>query len=126
MFQRLVLAVSALVFLGIGLVFLAAPESLLPRVNITAPPGTALTDIRAVYGGLDLGVGIFLVFCIVRRQVRLGLAASGFTFGGLACARLIGIAIDAEQQTITYILLVAEILGTAMVMLSLYLGRAED
>ncbi len=122
MLQRSVLAVSALVFLGIGLVFLAAPDSLLPRVNITAPPGTALTDIRAVYGGLDLGIGLFLIFCWTKRQYALGLTACAFTLSGLACGRIIGIAIDSNQDNITFILLAAEVIGAVLAIGALIVG----
>ena len=114
MYQRFVLAVSALVFIGIGIMFLSSPQSLLPRVNITAPPGTALADVRAVYGGLDLGIGLFLAFCSVRSQVRMGLVACVLTLGGLACGRILGIALNPEQEVITYYLLASEVFGAAL------------
>lgn len=125
MFQNIVLAISALVFIGIGLAFLTVPESMLPRVNITVPAGTALTDIRAVYGGLDLGVGLFLGFCFVRRQMKLGLYACAFTLGGLAAGRIIGILLQREQDAITFFLLASEVLGAALAIVALISDRQQ-
>jgi hypothetical protein len=120
---RVILGVTAVVYAAIGVAFIVAPDSLLPRVNITAPPGTALTDIRAVYGGLDFGIGAFLAFCYLRRQIALGLYASAFTLAGLACARTIGIILQPEQDPITYYLLAAEIIGVALAIMALVAGR---
>jgi len=122
MYQRIILGISAMVFIGIGVAFLVTPQSLLPRVNINATPGTALTDVRAVYGGLDLGIGLFLAFCFVRGQLRTGLVACVFTLGGLSCGRILGIGLNREQDMITYYLLAAEVLGVAMATTALMMG----
>lgn len=122
MLQKVVLAITAVVYAAIGVAFIAVPDSLLPRVNISAPPGAALTDIRAVYGGLDLGIGLFLAFCYVRRQIAIGLYASAFTLAGLAGARTIGIILQPEQNSITYYLLATEIIGAALAIVALVFG----
>ena len=119
MFPRIVLGLSALVYVGIGLAFIFAPESLLPRVNIAASSGTALADIRAVYGGLDLGVGVLLAYCLMRNEIRTGLLACVFTLGGLALGRVYGILLDTEQDSITYGLLAAELIGAATAVVGL-------
>ncbi len=125
MVPRIILGLSALVYVGIGLAFIIAPESLLPRVNITAPSGTALTDVRAVYGGLDLGVGVLLAYCLMRNEIQTGLVACTLTLGGLAIARIIGMTLDAAQDTITYGLLTSELVGAAMAAVGLYLYRPD-
>jgi hypothetical protein len=114
MLAKIVLALSGAVFVGIGVMFLAFPERMVPNVSIVAPPGTALTDVRAVYGGLDAAIGVFLLYCLAQSQVRIGLLAGLLTLGGLACGRVLGIALDGQQAPITYYLLTSEVLGAVI------------
>jgi len=114
LFPKSVLAFSTLAFIGIGISFIAFPESLLEVVGIHAPAGSPLTDIRAIYGGIDLGVGLFLLYCLVRSEVRLGLIASALILFSLAAGRSVGLVLDGEQDAITFYLLAVEVLGGAL------------
>lgn len=119
LFAKSVLALSAVAFIGIGIAFVAFPGYLLEAVGIQATPGTPLTDIRAIYGGLDLGVGLFLLYCLLRSELRLGLIAGAIILSCIAGGRIVGIAIgisgflaeDAGQDAITFYLLALEISG---------------
>jgi hypothetical protein len=126
MLPKAILALSAIAFLGIGVTFIAAPNALLPRVNISAPEGTALTDIRAIYGGLDLGVDIALAYCLVRGHTALGLRVTAFVLGGIALGRAIGIVLDDNQTTITYVLWATEIGGALIAAFGLALQRKDS
>lgn len=89
-FARFVLAASALPFAGIGIAFLVAPESMANRVGLMVTSATAQSDVRAVYGGLQLGCAAFLALCAAKPAwVRPGLAVVVLTFGGLAGARVV-------------------------------------
>ena len=101
-FSKGILALSAAAFIGIGIAFVVFPEYLLGRVGIDAPHGSPLTDIRAVYGGLDLGIGLFLLYCLIRSEVQLGLVASAMILWCLVGSRLVGVAADGEQNAITF------------------------
>ena len=84
-FARAVLGVSGLLFAAIGMVFLVDPLPWAAKVDLVMPTSTAVTDIRAVYGGLDLGLGSFLIWCVCHIQrVKLGLVFMGRLWGVLA------------------------------------------
>jgi hypothetical protein len=92
---RLFLVLVALAYMGFGFVFLFNPDAWGAIVSIafTAPAGR--TDFRAMYGGLEFGVGVFLLLCALRREfVRLGLFASACALVGMATARSTGLLLD--------------------------------
>jgi len=113
-FARLVLGLSALAFAGIGAAFLVAPQAMAARVGVSLAGATAANDVRAVYGGLQLGVAAFLARC-ARRPDALdsGLAVQLFTFGGLAAARFASLLLDGNPGALGLALHAAEIVGFA-------------
>jgi hypothetical protein len=113
-FARLVLGLSALAFAGIGAAFLVAPEAMAARVGVSLAGAAAANDVRAVYGGLQLGVAACLVGCARRPEtLRTGLAVQLFTFGGLAAARLVSLLLDGNPGALGLALHAAEIVGFA-------------
>lgn len=94
--QRWVLVLSGLGFLGFGIAIVIDPARVLGSVGIS---GTAagLVELRAFYGGLELGLGAFLVACAWRAEwARAGLWLVALSNGGIAAARLLGIAVSGE------------------------------
>ena len=95
-FERIFLAVSMLVFLGLGVWLFAVPEAL-NGLGIEMQEPDARVDVRATYGGLDLGIAAFLIWCLFRDAwVRTGLVAVGFLCAGLGTTRLLGIALEGQ------------------------------
>jgi hypothetical protein len=89
LFARLVLALSGLAFAAIGVPFLLAPAATAARVDVSLAGALADNDVRAVYGGLQVGCAAFLLWCAARSErVRLGLAAQLLLFGGLFAGRV--------------------------------------
>lgn len=92
---RLVLAVIALAYAGFGFAFLSRPDEMASMIAIAFGTSGARTDFRAMYGGLEFGVGVFLLLCALRRQfVRLGLFASACALIAMATARTMGLMLD--------------------------------
>jgi hypothetical protein len=88
---RVVLALSAFPFALIGLGFLLAPQAMAARVDVSLGSTTADHDVRAVYGGLQLGCGALLAWGALRRaHVRAALVAQLVLYGGLVAARGVG------------------------------------
>ncbi|HEX6105472.1 MAG TPA: DUF4345 domain-containing protein [Gemmatimonadales bacterium] len=86
------LLLGAFVLAAIGVGFLIAPVQWAAIVEIALPTPTARTDLRATYGGFDLGFGVFLAVCAFRPAwIRPGLAALGLAAAGFAGGRLLGI-----------------------------------
>jgi hypothetical protein len=95
-FERVVLVVAGAFALLAGVACLVAPASFAAQAGLTTTP-SGLTEIRAFYGGLQVGLGCFLIWC--SRQQRLileGLLLVVFTVGAIGLARVLGILIDRE------------------------------
>ena len=108
---RLILALIAVAYAGFGFVFLFNPDAWGTTVSIafTAPAGR--TDFRATYGGLEFGVGVFLLLCALRREfVRIGLFASACALIAMATARSTGMLLDGFDF-LQFFIVVTEWLG---------------
>ena len=120
-----VLCVCALVFLVIGALFTVIPQDLFLPLGLTVPDGAPLTELRAVYGGLELSIALFLFLCVRRggEALELGLLLSFLLMSALAAFRGIGMGVDGPQVPMMSGLLIAEAAGatfaaSALVVLS--------
>ena len=92
LFPIVVLALCALGFFGFGLWLLAEPAGALGKIGIRATSDVGLVELRAFYGGLELGLGLFLAWCAFRPEWReAGLWLVVLANGGLGLARLLAI-----------------------------------
>jgi len=125
-YPSVVLSICALVFLGTGVLFTVIPQDLFAPLGLTVPDGAPLTELRAVYGGLEVAIAVFLLFCARRGGValELGLLLSFLSFSALAAYRGIGMGIDGPQVSMMSALLVSEAAG-AMFALSGLVVRAR-
>lgn len=93
---KAVLVLAGLGFLAFGIAIAWAPAQVLGGVGIS---GTAagLVELRAFYGGLELGLGAFLLACARRPEwSRPGLWLVALVNGGIGLTRLAGIALSGE------------------------------
>ena len=110
---------GALGFAGIGLAFLVAP-GLLGLVELAPTTPSARSDVRAVYGGIELGVGVFLALCARRPAwVRPGLTVQALTLGGAALARVASLAADGLPRPLVLGLASLELLGAVLTTVAL-------
>jgi len=94
-FWRLVLVGFGLGYVGFGFAFLFSPSELAAFLSLTFSDPSARTDFRAMYGGLEIGLGGFMLACAVRREfVRIGLFAAACSTVGMATARTVGMMLD--------------------------------
>ena len=93
-FERVLLAFLAAFVLLAGVACLVAPASVVRQAGLSATPSGA-TEIRAFYGGLQVGVGCFLLWCMrERRLIFAGLLLEAFAVGGVGIARVLGMLVD--------------------------------
>jgi len=117
---RIVLKLVGFLFVALGVWGLLSPVQFAGMAEVQLATPTAITDGRAVYGGLELGIGTFLLLCANRQElVRSGLLAVLLIVGGLFIGRTIGLLLDASGSTITYQALGIEFLCTALAILAL-------
>jgi hypothetical protein len=102
MAARVFLAFSALVWLPYGLWCFFDPGFLAGAAGVASQSATGSTELRAMYGGLQAGLGA-LALCAVLRPglARTALTALAFLCSGLALARLGGVALDGAPSAYT-------------------------
>lgn len=102
---------NALVFAGFGIACVIAPAAV-AQWSTGAVPGSpsALIDMRAVYGGMMIGFGLWLGLCATRPSVwRLGMQAALLVVLGMALGRLLGMFWDGQPNALMWIYLFAEL-----------------
>ncbi len=121
----------AAVFLGIGAASVFAPTVVADFVNIKLEDALARFDFRAVYGGLQLGLGLWIGVAALRKAWRLpALNLTALALGGLLLGRALALALDAESPgPIGFGIMGLEVAGlavTAFAMVRLRRARAEE
>lgn len=123
-FAIAVLTLAGLGFLGFGLAIVAAPEAVLSPVGISGTTA-GLVELRAFYGGLELGLAAFLLACAAKPAWREpGLWSVALVNGGIAAARLLGIGLTGEFTGFFAAALVWEIGFTLAAILALRMKKA--
>lgn len=108
-FARVLLLLSALVFVVVGIGFLIVPARWAAITEISLPTAMARTDLRATYGGLDLAVGVFLWICARRDEwIRPGLVGLALAAAGFGGGRLVGIVAEGSAAPLMLIFLAIE------------------
>jgi hypothetical protein len=122
----IVLWLSALVFATFGVLFLADPSGWASTVDVAAASATARAEIRAMYGGLELGMALFLAWCALDpARVRIGLTACVCFFAGLALARGASALLDGGARPIVFTLVAIEAIAAVVAFVALRMaGRA--
>lgn len=103
--ERTLTLISALIMFGFGAWLFAVPSAL-AGIGIELDGPTARIDVRATYGGFELGVAAFLFLCVARPEwTRAGLVASGFTVAGFGAGRAGGILIEGGAEPLMWMFL---------------------
>lgn len=126
MVSRLFLFVCAIVWLPYGIYCLAQPESLAAAAGVLSTSHTGTIELRAMYGGLQGGVGMLCLAAALRAGlVRPALVCLAFLCSGLALARLSGAALEREVSSYTALGLTFETLSAALSVALLLWGPAR-
>jgi hypothetical protein len=90
--SKIILIAGALIYFSFGFAFLFHPDVITTMDGIVLPDRPAANHIRAVYGGMEIGLGMLLIyFCMVKDGVKNGLIVLAFSIGVTAISRLSGI-----------------------------------
>jgi hypothetical protein len=120
MLGRSVLVIAGLMYVGFGVAFLLAPAELGALVHLSAEHPVARTELRAFYGGLEIGLGLFLLICVARRPWQApGLLVTALVCGGTAAARVVGLLLDHSAGRTVLIILLVEVVVAAAAFLGL-------
>jgi hypothetical protein len=111
---RVFLGLSALVWLPYGLFCFLQPSYLAEAAGVTIGSTTGSIELRAMYGGLQVAIGLLALLAVFRPPlVRPTLVMLAFLTAGLGSARLLGSILDAEVSAYTGFALCFE-LGSAL------------
>lgn len=105
------LILNGIILLTYSFSFFVKPELLGELVGFTHHSPNTLVEITAFYGGLELGLAIFLIWSAIRAERQyFGLMGFAFIFFTAGLARLLGIILygfeDPSQPIVTAIELV--------------------
>lgn len=124
--NQLFLLVTGVSFLLIGLNTFHDPLAAMAPVELAINTVSALNELRANYGGLQIGIGLLLLAGVLRPTLaRPALLAQALIVGGLACGRLISIALDGLPNSFVQSLVVLESV-IALTSLALYCRSAKN
>ncbi len=119
---RLFLAFSALVWLPYGAFCALRPSFLAGAAGVVANSPTAITEIRAMYGGLEAGIGALCCCALLRSSLaRPALLMLCAICSGLGLTRLVGLLLDGSASAYTFGALTLEI--PSAVIATVLLGR---
>ncbi len=125
---RIYLILSGLILGPYGLYCIFNPMALQEFATLGLSTPTAITEVRAMYGGLEFSLGLYLLFCGLRTErVAQGLLFMVFCFAGLAGARAYGLAIDGGDTGYNFAALIYEASSglIALILLQLHNRRRE-
>jgi hypothetical protein len=120
-----ILALAGLSFIGFGVAFVVSPAEMAGVVGLVAETPSALTEVRAMYGGLEIALGMVLLTLLRGATAQvIGLRVAAFAFGGLALGRLTGLVVDGFWQPFTWLLMAVEILSASLCVWALRAAQA--
>jgi hypothetical protein len=107
--SRLFLGLSALLWFLYGLYCFFSPGALAEGAGVAATTPTGTTELRAMYGGLQMALGVMAGLGLGRADLtRTALVALGLVTAGLGSARLLGAFVDGGWSAYTVMGLVFE------------------
>ncbi len=124
MLAKVVLWLLGIGFLGFGAWALGAPHSFSEFVQFSLNSNLAVTEMRAFYGGLELGLGSFFILGALRPDLtKAALTAGAITMTTVAAGRLFGMFVDGSTGTLLLSVLGVEIVSAVACVWALRASR---
>jgi hypothetical protein len=122
---KILVIAAALMFGAFGLLGMVAPLRTLELIHMQPKDVTAVGEVRARYGGFELGVAAFLVACLLDRwSLRAGLFLTTAIFLGAAAGRGKSALVDGMPDPLFVQILVFEMVFAALCVFAL--ARSKD
>ncbi len=122
--SKIVLILGALIYFAFGFLFFVNPDAITTMDGIILPDRPAANHIRAVYGGMEIGLGMLLIyFCLVKDGVRNGLIVLAFSIGVTSISRLFGIVFDQGGDMSNIVSFTAEFAFAVTALILFFLER---
>jgi hypothetical protein len=122
---QIFLGLMGLAFCKVGVEALLTPETVMANVGITLDNVSALSSIRAVYGGMHFVFGAFCIWGIFKTASASLTLVSLYTVG-FVIDRLAGIAIDGAPNSFVITWLITESVSFGIATILLLLPKQES
>jgi len=111
---QIFLLVEALLWVPYGIYCLFVPEVLAESAGVTATSATGVTEVRAMYGGLQFAIGAGCVWGAFSEDLQRSAVWLLFLLtSGIGTARVIGVGLDGGLGAYTSLALVFEFVTAA-------------
>ena len=116
LFARIVLLIQIAALVLLGLAYFIRPEEMVSFSGALLMSAAAVTEVRAFYGGLQLGLAAFLAMALLRLDLlRPALTLLVLLYSALAVARIGGLWLDGgAQQTFNLYALLLELVSAGL------------
>ncbi len=119
-FPKLLLWIAGLGFLGFGLACLIVPVATLGAAGVQVEGALATVELRAFYGGLELGLGALLVSAALAPQYRrAGLWLCLAAYGGIGLTRAAAMLVDQVASPFLWTAMAVELAFAALAAVAL-------
>jgi hypothetical protein len=125
--SRIFLVLGSLIYLGFGLLFVVHPDAITELDGIILPTRSSANHIRAVLGGMEIGLGALLLFFALRKErVIYGLIVLAGSIGLASLARLFGIFFDGAGDRSNWLSFIAEFSFGVTALILYYLEKKRE
>ncbi len=98
-YARIFLVVQLLVLVGFGVAYFLWPQEMGAVSGMLLMESSAVTDVRAQYGALPVGLAVFLALAVWRQELtRPALILLLVLYASLALGRIAGLWLDGGAQ----------------------------
>ena len=125
-FGKALVLTNGILFIGFGLGFLFSPVFFYNLFTGGAfTTSSAAIDVRSTYGGLALGLGIWLLIAS-KQNVHLGLQGALAVLASLVVGRVMGISFDGSPNMFMHVFLAAEVVFLFATLYALRKSRQRE
>ena len=125
--HNFVIYFAAAFFIFYGLAFSFFPSDMGLLVTGVAPQNiSAMVDFRATYGGMTIAIGTAFIYLHVIKQSHASLAIISCVLILMAVTRAIGLVLDGQGNSIMYVYLVLEVLGSGVAIAAMQGARRDN
>ena len=115
MMQRVFLLLQAMILLAFGLAYLLRPHEMANLSGMLLMQAAAISDVRAYYGALQMGLAAYLVLALTQHLARAALLLLLVLYSALVLGRLAGLWLDGGlQQTFDLYALLFELVSAGL------------
>ena len=93
---KIYLIIMGIMSVLFGVIYLINPLSMTAPMGFGDLAPSALTDVRATYGGFQIGTGLFMFYCLKPARIKMGLLLVLLSAAAITLSRLYGFVVDGD------------------------------